>query len=112
MFSPRLVIKNYGLSRKRLKKSVTKKEKIDNTLGNHDEKVEDVDIEKEKTSKNNKKKNKKDMAINEELISAAEEQASALSNNVKVVKKDRGLIERTESSKIILTEDNRQVLND
>ena len=31
---------------------------------------------------------------------------------VKVVKKDRGLIERTESSKIVLTEDNRQVLND
>ena len=116
MFSPRLVIKNYGLNRKRLKKSVTKKENVDNTLGNHDEKkeekAEEKDIEKEKTSKNNKKKNKKDMAINEELISAAEEQASALSNNVKVVKKDRGLIERTESSKIILTEDNRQVLND
>ena len=33
-------------------------------------------------------------------------------NQVKVVKKDRGLIERTESSKIILTEDNRQVLTD
>lgn len=32
--------------------------------------------------------------------------------SVKVVKKDRGLIERTESSKIVLTEDNRQVLND
>ena len=32
--------------------------------------------------------------------------------NVKFLKKDKGLIERTESSKIILTEDNRQVLND
>ena len=32
--------------------------------------------------------------------------------HVKVVKKDKGLIERTESSKIVLTEDNRQVLND
>ena len=52
------------------------------------------------------------MAINEEQISAAEERANILSDNVKVVKKDRGLIERTESSKIILTEDNRQVLND
>jgi hypothetical protein len=31
---------------------------------------------------------------------------------VKVLKKDRGLIERTESSRIILAEDNRQVLMD
>jgi len=36
----------------------------------------------------------------------------AKSNEVKIVKKDKGLIERTESSKIVLTEDNRQVLND
>lgn len=50
--------------------------------------------------------------INEEQISAAELQANDLTNTVKVVKKERGLIERTESSKIILTEDNRQVLND
>ena len=34
------------------------------------------------------------------------------SGNVKLLKKDRGLIERTESSKIVLTEDNRQVLGD
>ena len=33
-------------------------------------------------------------------------------NDVKYLKKDKGLIERTESSKIILTEDNRQVLTD
>ena len=32
------------------------------------------------------------------------------SNAVKRVKNEKGLIERTESSKIILTEDNRQVL--
>lgn len=32
------------------------------------------------------------------------------SNTVKRVKNEKGLIERTESSKIILTEDNRQVL--
>ena len=46
------------------------------------------------------------------------EKAEVLAQNleapqkVKVVKKDRGLIERTESSKIVLTEDNRQVLTD
>lgn len=67
---------------------------------------------KKSEEKKNKKNKKKDNMINEEQISAAEAQVGNLTNNVKVVKKDRGLIERTESSKIILTEDNRQVLND
>ena len=66
-------------------------------------------VEEKKNKK--EKKNNEDM-INEEQISAAETQANNLGSGVKVVKKDRGLIERTESSKIILTEDNRQVLND
>ena len=62
----------------------------------------------------NNKKTKKENNMTSEQIDRAE----ALVQNVnapkavKVVKKDRGLIERTESSKIILTEDNRQVLND
>ena len=62
--------------------------------------------------KNNKKKNEEDMTL--EGIERAEALAQSLSSpqEVKVVKKDRGLIERTESSKIVLTEDNRQVLND
>ena len=61
--------------------------------------------------KNKGKKNKKDM---NEKVNKAEEIMNDMmaANNVKVLKKDRGLIERTESSKIILTEDNRQVLND
>ena len=33
-------------------------------------------------------------------------------NAKKYIKSDKGLIERTKSSKIILTEDNRQILND
>lgn len=33
-------------------------------------------------------------------------------SNIKRIKKDRGLIERAESCKTILTEDNRQLLND
>lgn len=36
----------------------------------------------------------------------------ASENTKKIIKNDRGLIERTKSSKIILTEDNRQILND
>ena len=50
----------------------------------------------------------------DERINKAEEIMNNMkaAGNVKVVKKDKGLIERTESSKIVLTEDNRQVLND
>lgn len=61
--------------------------------------------------KNKAKKEKKDM-ISKEQIAAIENAVENLQPEVKVVKKDRGLIERTESSKIIITEDNRQVLND
>ena len=65
-----------------------------------------------KVSKNKKTtKKKNDMDANER-INAAAEVLSTITPEVKVVKKERGLIERTESSKIILTEDNRQVLND
>ena len=61
--------------------------------------------------KNNEQK-KENMTL--EQIEKAEVLAQNLdaTQKVKVVKKDKGLIERTESSKIVLTEDNRQVLND
>lgn len=61
--------------------------------------------------KNNEKKTEDKM---DERISKAEEIMNNMkaAKHVKVVKKDKGLIERTESSKIVLTEDNRQVLND
>lgn len=46
----------------------------------------------------------------------AEELVNALSgidpNRINRVKNNYGLIERTETSKIVLTEDNRQILND
>lgn len=61
--------------------------------------------------KNNPKKVEETM---DEKVNKAEEIMNNMkaANHVKVVKKDKGLIERTESSKIVLTEDNRQVLND
>ena len=73
----------------------------------------DVNIKKDKDNKakNNKKKQKDDM-IDKSQISTIEDAVKNMQPEVKVVKKDRGLIERTESSKIIITEDNRQVLND
>ena len=63
------------------------------------------------TKRNNVKKNKTEM---NEKVNKAEEIMNNMkeAGNVKVIKKDKGLIERTESSKIVLTEDNRQVLND
>ena len=71
--------------------------------------IDETEVLEEKKS-NNKKKNKKNM-VTEEQITSAENMANVL-GDTKVIKKDKGLIERTESSKIILTEDNRQLLND
>lgn len=58
--------------------------------------------------------------INEQVMTTSEKIAMAqnvlngeeVSAPVKRVKKDKGLIERTESSKTILTEDNKELLND
>ena len=66
-------------------------------------------VVKRTTKKNKKEENEEDMTT--EQFNQVEALVNDI-NAVKVVKKDRGLIERTESSKIILTEDNRQVLND
>jgi hypothetical protein len=74
--------------------------------------TEDVKAaEKEAVAKASNKGKKNVEKMTNEQISAAEAVANDL-NAIKVVKKDRGLIERTESSKIVLTEDNRQVLTD
>ncbi len=72
-----------------------------------------VEVAETKTSnkKNKKEKNTEDMNINDK-VKQAEETLNAMEPEVKVVKRDKGLIERTESSKIILTEDNRQLLVD
>lgn len=65
-----------------------------------------------RNKKNNDEKKEQDMTT--EQFNKIEDLAQEINvpKQVKVVKKDRGLIERTESSKIVLTEDNRQVLND
>lgn len=62
--------------------------------------------------------NKEEIMIDNKKI----EQVEDLLNNmegkpmpkqrVKVDKKDKGIIERTENSKIVLTEDNKMILND
>lgn len=65
------------------------------------------------TFQNNINENKEVMTTSEKIAMAQ----SVLNNEVeaapvKRVKKDKGLIERTESSKTILTEDNKELLND
>ena len=59
--------------------------------------------------KNNEKETNKNMDIDQ-----IEKLASELTpeQTTKRIKKDKGLIERTESSKIMITEDNKQLLND
>lgn len=59
-------------------------------------------------------KDNKNMDIKEKAARIEEimQNPEANTGRVKRVKKDKGLIERTESSKVVLTEDNRQLLND
>ena len=68
------------------------------------------DVQDVKNKKNNKK-NKENM-FDKDKIAEIEAAVKKMEPEVKVVKTDRGLIERTDSSKIIITEDNRQVLID
>lgn len=51
---------------------------------------------------------KEELAQMDELL----KKMGAGEKTTKYIKGDKGLIERTKSSKIILTEDNRQILND
>ena len=54
--------------------------------------------------------------MDENMLSRAESIVNALNgvdpNRIKKVKSEKGLSERTESSKVVLTEDNRQILID
>lgn len=78
---------------------------------------EEPKIDEKKTVK--KRKNKlqesKSTMNTAEKVAMAQEilgNGAAAENNLKILKRDRGLIERTESSKTILTEDNKELLID
>ena len=62
--------------------------------------------------KNVAKDNVKEIKEVMDKISMAEQIINDTPAPVKKIKKDKGLIERTESSKIVITEDNKQLLND
>ena len=59
---------------------------------------------------NNKIKNEVVMTTDEKVAMA--QNVLKPTSNTKRIKKDKGLIERTESSKTILTEDNKELLVD
>lgn len=63
-----------------------------------------------KSDGNDKKKSDEVMTTNEKIAMAQSVLSDTL--NTKRIKKDKGLIERTESSKTILTEDNKELLKD
>lgn len=77
--------------------------------------VKDNDIadeKKQQKSKNKSSKKQDIMTTDDNKFDLAQEIVQELKPETKVLKKDKGIIERTESSKIILTEDNKQILND
>lgn len=78
------------------------------------EEKKEVVLEKpvESTKKENKNKKTNDMETKDKIAYASAILANEPVDKVKKIKKEKGLIERTESSKIILTEDNKELLND
>ena len=70
-------------------------------------------VDKKETNEENKEI-KKDKEMADERLEKIENiiGSKAPKRKVKVEKKDKGLIERTENSTILLTEDNKMVLND
>lgn len=63
---------------------------------------------------NNKTEKKDDDMVTMEQINKAQEIASMINDEnvvVKRVKKDKGLMEKTNSEKVVIVEDNRQILN-
>jgi hypothetical protein len=75
-----------------------------------------VDLRHTKTE-NKEEKNKEDMNIDKNTLEQVENimnmtDKSLPKRKTKVERKDKGLIERTENSTILLTEDNKMLLND
>ena len=87
------------------KKKQEMKPSVINTISNSGN-----EPKQEVSAKNNEKKEKETMT-NEEKVQAIESIVLDV-KPVKRIKKEKGLIERTETSKVILTEDNKQLLMD
>ena len=73
-----------------------------------------IKVQKDVVNETKNVKNIDNMDTQEKIMlaNAVLNQTDMMANKVKKVRKENGLIEKTESSKIILTEDNRELLND
>lgn len=75
-------------------------------------------VEETVNEENKEVKDAQEMAANKENLAQVEELLNDIKTNKvpkrkpKVIKKNEGLIERTENDRIILTEDNKMLLND
>ena len=75
-------------------------------------------VEETVNEENKEVKDTQEMAANKENLAQVEELLNDIKTNKvpkrkpKVIKKNEGLIERTENDRIILTEDNKMLLND
>ena len=75
-------------------------------------------VEETVNEENKEVKDMQEMAANKENLAQVEELLNDIKTNKvpkrkpKVIKKNEGLIERTENDRIILTEDNKMLLND
>lgn len=69
---------------------------------------------KQQDTKNNVDVNINDMDTKEKIsiVNDIMNQDTKSANRVKKIVKDKGIIERTESSKVLLTEDNKELLMD
>lgn len=96
-----------------VKDNIVEDIKQDDIVGNIES--EDVQIiETPKTKKENKKQRKNKEMVNENKLTQLEAIAGTdiPQPTVKVEKLDKGLYERTENSTVLLTEDNKMLLND
>ena len=72
-----------------------------------------IPVKKTPVVSNNIDENKSVMTTEEKIaLAQAALEGQEATSPIKRVKRDKGLIERTESSKTILTEDNKELLND
>ena len=69
---------------------------------------------KQQNNKNNVDVNINDMDTKEKIsiVNDIMNQDAKSANRIKKITKDKGIIERTESSKVLLTEDNKELLMD
>ena len=71
-----------------------------------------TDLNKNVEAENKEIKEQSTMNDIEQLKAIVDEETKIPKRRVKVEKKDKGLIERTENSTILITEDNKMMLND